>query len=218
MNWDKFYAMANRVANKYESENIEYGVDANNPDQAVIIANWNNIPDKLGQWFEDLGAEAWWSDQFGRCDHCGNFIDENPTHYGWEPPWIWVGEGYDVYEQVCRRCVEEDFTEEEDVEEQFGAYIYNYHHGVAARARAIPSWSVKLFENTGWNCWSEYMEDHCERYETGFHPGQNDDPKKIATEIWKFDPDLRVVFAVDSVGQFDVNWHVLVKPIIEEEF
>ena len=51
----------------------------------------------------------------------------------------------------------------------------------------------------------------CKRYETGFHPGQNDDPNEIVKWMEENLPDHEFLFCVDAVGQFDVNWSVLLR-------
>jgi hypothetical protein len=131
-----------------------------------------------------------------------------PTHYGWEPDYIIT-----EYSYICRECIE---TNSDDVEDWFEDYIYNYHNGCHHPAKAIPSWAIKLFEKQGWQCWSEDNEDLCHRYESGWYPGQNDDPVINFNDIMSVDTNLQVVFAIDNVGQFDVHWHILVKPKIED--
>ena len=51
-------------------------------------------------------------------------------------------------------------------------------------------------------------------YETGWHPGQTDDPEKIAKEL-RAKGVSRFLFKIDATGQFDTRWSVYVH---EDEF
>jgi hypothetical protein len=84
--------------------------------------------------------------------------------------------------------------------------------------KALPSWMREIIEFHGFKC-LETEEEYCARFETGFHPGQNDTPEKaikLAKEIlpYKFD----YLFMITSRGQFDINWTILIrKQEVEEE-
>ena len=47
------------------------------------------------------------------------------------------------------------------------------------------------------------------KFENGFHPGQNDDPKKIANKLEE-NGVSRYLFSVDDKGQFDIHFSVYV--------
>lgn len=212
MNEKKFNRIIKYLDEKYQNTAyVDWGMDANNPEQHVVVADWNNIPDKFTTILEDMGVEVWWSDQYGRCEHCSNLIDLQPSCYGWEAPAI-IGEwGY-----VCQTCVEL-IDDEYELNDVFDEHIYEYNKGIGYQAKAVPSWAIYLFEKFGWQCWSEDNEDLCHRYESGWFPGQNDDPEKVFKEIMEIDNDLRVVFAINSIGQFDVRWNVWIKPKTEDD-
>jgi hypothetical protein len=48
-----------------------------------------------------------------------------------------------------------------------------------------------------------------DRYENGWHPGQNDDPKAIAKAL-REKGYRRFLFQVDNVGQFDLRFSVYI--------
>ena len=66
-----------------------------------------------------------------------------------------------------------------------------------------------IMEKEGFVCYSP--DEYCQRFETGWHPGQNDDPKKIAKDIEEQLPGYDYIFKIDSVGQFDVDWSVYLR-------
>lgn len=213
-NEEKFYKLVKAfmvIAEKHNYGDFDYGVDANNADQLLIVTNWNNIPnsDRWEKAFEKLDVEIGWSDEYSRCDECGNLIHTSPTHYGWEPDYILDNNGY-----ICRTCIENNI---DNLEEYFTDHIYEYNNGIGYKVNAIPSWATEYFKNEHWECWNEDNESLCNRYESGWHPGQNDDPKKVFKEIMEIDNDLKVIFVINDVGQFDVRWSVFVKLKTDEE-
>ena len=49
-------------------------------------------------------------------------------------------------------------------------------------------------------------------YETGFHPGQNDDPRKVFKLIRAAKSGYDVVFDLTGKGQFDCAWTAWIRP------
>ena len=45
-------------------------------------------------------------------------------------------------------------------------------------------------------------------FESGFYPGQNNDPKKILAEYRAKFPDKEFLFQIPSVGQFDIEFTI----------
>lgn len=207
-------ALSERASEKNLPE-LLWGTLADDPEKAVVIANWNNTPASWQPLFERLEAETWFDDEYAICDDCGGFMHTRPGFYGDELRFITTD-----HEILCQECIEEKCTDEESLEDVFADFIYTFHTGVSALPKAIPSWMTEMFAKYGWNCWSEGDDAYCKRYETGFHPGQNDSPEKEAKAVWEADSDLRVVFAIKGIGQFDIHWTILVKPapINEEDY
>lgn len=76
-----------------------------------------------------------------------------------------------------------------------------------------------LFAHTWTNAEIEaqgFEEIQC-GYENGWHPHQNDDPEKIATEMRRrSDEPIDVMFQISSVGQFDIHFCVWRRVICPE--
>jgi hypothetical protein len=107
-------------------------------------------------------------------------------------------------EIICRDCIHEFLEEAVD----------EYKNKTT---RALPSWIQEQVEKLGFICLAD-EEEYCARFETGFHPGQNDTPEKaikLAKEIlpYKFD----YLFLITGRGQFDINWTILIRKVEEEE-
>lgn len=161
-----------------------------NMKEFVVIADWNDITRKLTAYIEsECDAEIDFDDEYSTCE-CGKVVLIQPQFYGWTPNYM-VGDGY----LLCRECAESE--PDTVIEEHVNSTC------------AIRNWMLPIIEEAGFVCFES--EDSCNRYETGFHPGQNDGPQKV--EAWLLDnlPDHDYIFAVDSVGQFDVQWSVHVR-------
>jgi len=53
-------------------------------------------------------------------------------------------------------------------------------------------------------------------FESGFHPGQTDNPAKILKAAQAEHPDHEFLFSIDSTGQFDINFSLWARPIGNE--
>ena len=53
-------------------------------------------------------------------------------------------------------------------------------------------------------------------YETGFHSGQTDDPKKVFVQVKEQYPNCNFIFVMDESSQFYVTWSVWRKEFAEE--
>lgn len=72
--------------------------------------------------------------------------------------------------------------------------------------RALPShvWSADQLAAAGFVQWEP---DDPHTYESGWHPGQTDDPEEITRAIrGQLGDDVEIVFYLDGVGQFDVRF------------
>lgn len=79
--------------------------------------------------------------------------------------------------------------------------------------KCLPShlFSSGDLEEAGWQAWNG-------RYESGWHPGQDDDPEKITAEIRDAVGDaVDVVFLLDESSQFYVGFSAWTRPVEEEE-
>lgn len=178
--------------------------DADTTDQLIILADWNEpdlakIARMLEEKYEDNEVTVQYDDEWVACSECGKFCRTNPTHYGWLPNYVNV----EYHGVVCRTCVEEDPD-----------YVLDKDAGyVDATNKALLPWCQPLLEKNGWTCFEP--EDGCARYESGWFPGQTDDPKQIAEYLAEHLPKHNHVFVITSTGQFDIHWTVYVKPMEE---
>jgi len=176
-----------------------YAPGSGDPDVQVFAANWNtathwdgekhieldNSMSRLGELLEELpGVEINWSDQVTDCADCYRAIETQPTHYGWTPPYAST-----EYGPSCQGCIQSDPE----------SYLTQYLEGNPDSALS-PSLGVDLAEQG-------YVAVPQE-YETGFHPGQNDNPATVSQVLGEEIYIERYVFAIDYSGQFDTHWSV----------
>jgi hypothetical protein len=178
-------------------------------DKPMICANWNHPKMKrLGDWIEKFyqdNIEVDWSDEWMACSDCGKAVRSSADSYGWEASWVWASD-CDV---VCHECAKETMPD-----------VIDYYMNCLVldkRGKALPSWMSPYVEHAGFKC-LESEDAYCTRFESGFHPGQNDTPEgclKLAKEIlpYKFD----YVFVITGVGQFDIHWAMFVRKVEDED-
>ena len=160
--------------------------------ETVIIANWNNLSNKLTSFIErKTEVICGFDDEYPICE-CGKFVSIQPGCYGDQGNYF-----YTDCSLFCRQCTIEQI--EEIIE-----YVKNDSN------KAIKTWMIPAIEQEGFTCLEREGED-CPIYETGYHPGQNDNPEDIAKWIEKNLPNYDYVFALTDVGQFDVHWTVFIK-------
>jgi hypothetical protein len=162
-------------------------------DEPVVLGNWNQVGGwsgdspkdeticRVGELLEKAGYRTEWFDEWGQCGQCGKAIRTQADSYGWQPYYSLDGGEY-----TCANCIAEDF------DDWIHVYIDNPD-------RAIPSnWPINIekFAN---------RIDPDDWYENGFHPGQDDNPKDILESLHKRGFE-RVVFRLDSTGQFDIRF------------
>lgn len=168
------------------------------PDSGVIcVGNWNDVSryvdgkcetvdntmPRLAGLLERMGAELEWCDEWTCCGDCGKIVRMSADSYHWTASYVDV-EG-DV---LCMDCVTNDSSAMEE-------YL-KHMEGDENNAVTL---DVDL---------SEYgYVEVLGSLEHGFHPGQDANPKVIVKKL----NDLgvtRIVFKVDSVGQFDMRFSV----------
>ena len=158
--------------------------------EVVVFGNWNDttrwqqaprkgdeLPSKVGNLFEKLGAEIEWSDEWATCYRCGKAVRTQPDSYSWTRSYTIDDDGI-----TCCDCVEEDPE--------------SYLESLEGRSDTCSTFiNPASYGYVQWNG----------GFETGFHPGQNDDPRRVAKEI-EAAGITRYLFYMNSVGQFDANW------------
>jgi hypothetical protein len=183
----------------------------------VATGNWNkitqydaqsqtsvlvsNLPKRIADLFEKMGIECEWSDEWTECNHCGKIVRNQGDSYHWTPSFFWSEQSGDVSCIECLLKDPEDFLSELEDNEN-----------VANTMEEIDPAKYG------------YIQINEDSYETGWYPGQHDNPSKIAKELRK-KGITKFLFNIDSVGQFDSHWSVyvhedeehLLNPIADEE-
>lgn len=177
-------------------------------DAIVIAGDWNHrrrysedpsygsdAPCRVAAVLESLGADVVWHDEYVGCADCYRAIRVTPNYYGDRPAYSWID-----YEPVCAGCIRENPAGYID------AYINNPQNAV--------TFDVDLSE-LGFVVF-EPGDPHI--YETGWHPGQDDDPERVLSDIRDYyaglgigADDVDVVFDITAVGQFDLSWRAHVR-------
>ncbi len=179
-----------------------YGSD----EEIVVLGNWNpkrfpregeepltheeNLGPRLAEELSLIGANTEWLDEWTSCGNCHRAMRVEPDSYGWKLYGLFL-EG----EYVCADCIRQDMD----------FYLESY---INDPERAITWCDSQALELEGWTQWESH-NPHA--YESGFFPGQNDDPKIILAYIHKWEPNSEVVFLIDNVGQFDIRFSAFIR-------
>lgn len=148
------------------------------PEKGILFANWNYFPRGVDSLLERMGYEIEWSDEWTTCSNCGKALRISPDGYGWQPSYFLMYE----CEMYCKDCADIPAyleSKENNPREALNDHINPADYGYVQ------------------------IEDG---FENGWHPGQTDDPKKIY-EQYK-DKYSRLLFCVDSVGQFNISFSI----------
>ena len=167
-----------------------------------VLGNWNGttlegpksntMPLRLFDALERIGVECEWYDVWEQCDNCHRLVRTQPDSYSWKPSYVWNGYGY-----TCHECALENI----------GAYLDDY---IDNADRALTWCEGTDITPLGFVKW-EPGDEH--DYESGWHPGQDDDPATIMAGIHQAHPDAEVVFMLDYNGQFDCGFSAWVRGI-----
>lgn len=181
-------------------------------DAVVVLGNWNparyprgdeppltaeeSIMPRLADALERVGAEIEWLDEWTSCGGCYKAVRTKPDSYAWRPGYAIVCNDF-----LCTACLLdmgidalEDLIDNPD--------------------SAVTWCEPEHVEGLGFVKW-EPGDEH--DYESGWYPGQNDDPHKILESIKARVPDSQVVFFIDSVGQFDIRFSAYIRKLIDDE-
>lgn len=151
------------------------------------ITNWENFPVRLNEIFERIGVFTGWLDEWSRCDDCRRIFRIEPNSYSWRKFGLVTKAG----SVLCADCV--TF---EDIEDD---YVNNSDMAL--------TFDIDLA--------AEGFEPFNGRYQNGFFPGQDDNPREILERaLREFEEGI---FTIDSTGQFDVDFSLWVRNPLEEE-
>lgn len=178
--------------------------DNNEEGTCTLVCDWWDFPySEYIEWLqEQVDVECHFEDEIDYCRECYKAVETQPSSYGWTPNFLYD----DFYECVCRECIESD----KDLQMEFIDLLSDHHSH--ERPRAILDWFRPIAEKERFKC----LEDDdmaCKRFESGWHPGQDDDPREVIKWMEENLPDHEFLFCVDSVGQFDIQFSVLLRPL-----
>lgn len=139
---------------------------------------------------KEFDCELVFDDEYSTCDDCQHVIRTSADSYSWQPD-FYVGDGF----IVCGDC----FRDETDYQE---AYLKERTNNPKVAINGLMT--EEHLEDLG------FKKANIESFESGWHDyRQNDNPNEIYEKLENI--FYEVVFMVDGVGQFDVNFSVWVR-------
>lgn len=163
------------------------------PEGLVLLANWNDVPQEVIDQLEEHGHELEWSDEWAVC-HRNKAWRTIPTHYGWQSSIVVTDDG----ELLTRDDSVEDWIE----------YAKIWDEG--QEPRCVPGWITEsdLIDQG----FQKHPDPDSDDFESGWHPGQTDDPKSIASAILKNSESYcEIVFRLSESSQFYVKFQAWVR-------
>jgi hypothetical protein len=154
----------------------------------VFLGNWNrqvSNRNHIVDLIEAAGGETEWSDEWADCAECNHLVRTSPDSYSWKRSyWQDLRSG----ECVCERCTVKYRMDD------YIAYLDGDH-------TVADTFDVDFDEHG----YTRLDVD----FERGLHPGQADNPSKIA-KLLEAAGVTSYLFSIDSVGQFDTRFSVWV--------
>lgn len=184
-------AVLNNLLENGEIESIcsqygEQGYTLEQDKKAILFANWNNF-DKYPNFMEwvEQNYEIEWSDEWVIDYNESKAYRTSPNSYGWQ-------------QQVRITDDGELITPDSDIEDWiYYCVMTDYNQ----QARCLPDFiEEELLVEQGFKLISEDLEN-------GWY-GRVDNPNKIAEEVFNEDKYEEIIFTLDSVGQFSMNFSV----------
>lgn len=161
----------------YASDYAEPGYTAGKA--GVLTGNWNEFSQRAYDLLEKAGYSCEWEDEWTTCEECGKLFRTSGDSYGWT-----MYGSVDDNGCICGDCIKSDPT----------AYLETLEDNPR---RAITIDGVDPTEHG--------YTKHNGTFETGWYPGQNDDPREILDAL-KAEGKTGILFAVAGVGQFDLHF------------
>jgi hypothetical protein len=143
---------------------------------------------RLWAQLEAQGVETAFYDEWMVDSYGDKAYRTQPDSYGWQPSVIVDDTG-------------EWLTPDSDIEEWIA-------WATQSPNRCLFRSHVNQLVDAGFEPWPD--EDTW--YESGWHPGQTDDPATITEQIRAGYPDHDIVFAVTDTGQFDIRFRAFIRP------
>jgi len=171
-----------------------YSLKADSP--GIVFGDWNTLyydapaeikrrdpVGRLARILERLGYELEWEDEWSSCPDCGKAFRTSPDSYSWTQHYVWLGD----CEMICLDCLD--------------------HASYLETLEDNPRKCVPPDIDPAEHGYVKYNGT----YENGWHPGQDDDPKKIIAELHS-QGFKRVVFRHSANSQFYIEFEAYYKP------
>jgi hypothetical protein len=176
-------------------DNLQYAQDYaepgyRTPKKGILFADWNIFPRGLDDILERYGYDVQWEDEWMTCGGCGKAVRSQGNSYHWQPSYAILHE----CELYCVECLQDDPEE--------------HLKGLEDNPRTCNTIRAIDPEDYG------YIKVNTDAYETGWHAGQNDDPKKVYEGL-KAKGYQGIVFSLDENSQFYSKWSVYYRPAEE---
>lgn len=152
------------------------------PAKGILFSRWNYFCRGVDRLLEQYGYAIEWEDEWSTCQECGRAVRTQPDSYGWQPSYAIFNE----CELLCVDCLKVD------AESYLESLEDNPRTALNLPCIDPAKFGYRMLQG---------------EFESGFHPGQTDDPKKIYAELAK-SGHKRILFRIDSVGQFDMRFSV----------
>jgi hypothetical protein len=170
----------------YAREYGEPGYDK--PGEWILFANWNPVPRRTQSWLESHGYALEWSDEWTvNWDGDQKAYRTSPDGHGWRSQLVYLDDG--------QMIAKGELTPNSTALDDYIAHLVDHPERVD---QFELDWTQHGFERL--------VADGA--YESGLHPGQNDDPKKLMAHWREVRPGYEFLFTLDDVGQFDISFSI----------
>lgn len=186
---------------------------SSDPEAVVVLGDWNprpvpgedrwksahkdvTLPVRLAAALERVGASIEWHDEWTQCGECYRAVRTSADSYHWKPSYVFLEDAG----PTCADCLvgygEDALTD----------YLND-------ATKCITWTEPSHVESLGFVKWAPGNE---QTYESGWHPGQNDDPAAILADIQREEPGADVVFFLDESSQFYIRFSAYIRDAVTD--
>ena len=162
------------------------------PDQCILFANWNDIPDNVQEVLADNGYELEWSDEWYIDSDNNKAYRSEPSSYGWQPL-ISFQDGYIL-------------TPDDDIGKWLEALA------VTDYAQSHTAFNSSQLAAIGGNITDEgyvLLSDPETPFQAGLHSHMTDNPSEISKALFETIDGLEsLVYLVTDSSQFNIDFEV----------
>jgi len=157
------------------------------PERGILFANWNKVPQPVQDVLERNGFALEWSDEWIIDHESDKAYRCSPDCYSWVPSYV-----------MTEDC---EIIGKDDLDDHIDSYIEIYLND-SNRAATFDNFDPAQYG----------FEKYNGTFESGVHPGQTDDPKKVAEKIESMHPNHDYLFTIDEQSQFYTKWCAWIRP------